>query len=185
MMTNGTFVDEQAGIYLRLMTEDDTDLIVKWRNLEEVRCRFIYRERFTREGHLHWIHSMIDTGKAVQMMICTVASDEPVGSVYIRDIDPIHKKGEYGIFIGEESARGKGIGSAAAVLMIRYAFETIGLHKIYLRVFADNPGAIRSYEKAGFKQEGYLRDEVWVNGSYQDMIWMAVRNISEAKEKMI
>jgi UDP-4-amino-4,6-dideoxy-N-acetyl-beta-L-altrosamine N-acetyltransferase len=185
MMTNKTLVDEQAGIYLRPMTKEDTDRIVDWRNREEVRKRFIHQEPFTVEGHLNWFHTMIDTGKVVQMMICKLDSKEPVGSVNIKDIDPVHKKGEYGIFIGEEAARGKGIGSAAARLMIRYGFETMGLHKIYLRVFADNPGAIRSYEKAGFEQEGYLKDDVWVNGRYRDMIWMAVWNISEAKEKMI
>jgi UDP-4-amino-4,6-dideoxy-N-acetyl-beta-L-altrosamine N-acetyltransferase len=181
MFTKGNPVDQQTGIYLRLMKEEDTALIVQWRNKEEVRCRFIYQEPFTSEGHLQWMHTMIETGKAVQMIICDKDTDKPLGSVYVRDIDTMHKKGEYGIFIGEDTARGKGIGTAAARLMIRYSFDTLGLHKIYLRVFADNEVAIRSYEKAGFVREGYLRDEVWMNGSYRDMVWMAVWDKSEEK----
>jgi hypothetical protein len=48
------YQDPKAGIYLRPMTEQDTDLIVAWRNSEEVRKHFIYQGLFTREGHLNW-----------------------------------------------------------------------------------------------------------------------------------
>ena len=101
-------VDTHAGIYLRLMTWFDTDLIVAWRNSEQVRRNFVYQELFTREGHENWIRTMIETGKVVQMMICDLGGGRPLGSVYIRDIDRQHNKAEYGIFIGEPSARGRG-----------------------------------------------------------------------------
>ena len=54
---NQQYKDEHAGIYLRLMTWDDTDLIVKWRNSDAVRRNFIYQALFTREGHEHWIRT--------------------------------------------------------------------------------------------------------------------------------
>lgn len=168
------YADEEAGIFLRAMDHGDTDLIIRWRNSDGVRRNFIYREDFTREGHEKWIRTMIDTGRAVQMMICDIVSERPLGSVYIRDIDRQHNKAEYGIFIGEPQARGRGIGTAAARLMLRYCFEEEGLHRVYLRALAGNRPAIRSYEKAGFVREGCLRDDVFVNGSYCDVIWMAV-----------
>lgn len=167
------YQDERAGIYLRLMTHDDTDLIVAWRNSDAVRKNFIYQELFTREGHENWIRTQIDTGHVVQTIICDAAMDRPLGSVYIRDIDRQHQKAEYGIFIGEADARGRGIGTAAAKLMLRYCFEEEGLHRIYLRALADNEQAVRSYEKAGFVREGYLRDDVRIDGEYRDIIWMA------------
>ena len=92
------YVDEGAGIFLRPMTHDDTELIIRWRNSEAVRRNFIYQKPFTREGHENWIRTMIDTKKAVQLMICEIASGRAVGSVYIRDIDREHNKAEYGIF---------------------------------------------------------------------------------------
>ncbi|MDE7044404.1 MAG: GNAT family N-acetyltransferase, partial [Acetatifactor sp.] len=82
-------------------------------------------------------------------------------------------KAEYGIFIGEDDARGRGIGTAAAKLMLRYCFEEEGLHRIYLRAFSSNLQAIRSYEKAGFVREGLLRDDVRIDGKYCDIQWMA------------
>jgi len=172
----GVYRDEAAGIYLRPMTYDDTDLIVAWRNSDSVRKNFIYQGLFTRESHENWIRTMIDTGKVVQMMICLAKTEEAVGSVYIRDIDRQHQKAEYGIFIGDASCRGRGIGTAAAGLMIRYTFEGLGLHRLFLRVYADNRQAIGSYEKAGFVREAYLKDDVCIDGQFRDIVLMAILN---------
>lgn len=170
------YIDRDAGIYLRLMTYDDTDLIVKWRNTDSVRKNFIYQALFTRESHEKWIRTKVETGDVVQMIICEIGSDKPVGSVYVRDIDSTHHKAEYGIFIGETSARGKGYGTAAAKLMIRYCFEELKLHRLFLRVYAENIQAIRSYEKAGFEKEALLRDDVCIDGWYRDIILMGILN---------
>lgn len=167
------YIDRAAGIYLRLMEEADTDLIIAWRNREDVRRNFIYREPFTRQGHENWVNTMIRPGRAVQMIIVDSADDALLGSVYIRDIDRGHLKAEYGIFIGVPQARGRGIGTAAARLMLRYCFEEEGLHRIYLRALAGNRQAIRSYEKAGFVREGCLREDVCIDGEFYDIVWMA------------
>lgn len=168
--------DEKVGIYLRLMTYEDTDCIVRWRNSEGVRKNFIYQALFTRESHENWIRTMVETGKVVQMIICEAATEREVGSVYVRDIDTTHNKAEYGIFIGEDIARGKGYGTAAAKLMIRYCFEELKLHRLFLRVYADNIQAIRSYEKAGFIKEAYLREDVCIDGKYKDIVLMGILN---------
>lgn len=160
-------------IYLTPITKEDTPNIVAWRNNPKVRNNFIYRGLFTEEGHNHWMDTKVASGEVVQFIIRECDSHRPVGSVFIRDIDKEQRIGEYGIFIGEDDARGKGYGSEAAKLMLQYAFESIKLHKVMLRVFAFNKGAIGSYENAGFVQEAYLRDHVFVDGKYHDLVLMA------------
>ena len=95
-------------------------------------------------------------------------------SVYFRDIDHDNKKAEYGIFIGEADAAGRGIGSETARLAADYARDVLKLHKLMLRVFADNVGAVKSYQNAGFVQEACLKDEFLQNGVYRDMLLMAI-----------
>ncbi len=166
---------EGENITLRLMNEEDTENIIRWRNQDFVRRNFIYQKSFSKEGHQQWKKNMIDTGKAVQFII-SAKGGHPIGSVYLRDIDRVHKKAEYGIFIGEKDALGKGYGTQAARIIIHYAFEQLGLHKLMLRLLADNKQAYKSYEKAGFVQEAYLKDEVYLEGTYKDVIYMAVIN---------
>lgn len=173
-LDRAVYSDKEAGIFLRKMTWEDTDKIVAWRNSEEVRSRFIYRGTFTREGHENWIRTMVETGKVVQMIICDLETETPLGSVYIRDIDRTHQKAEYGIFIGEESARGRGVGTAAAKLMLKYCFCEEKLHRVFLRAIADNLRAIRSYEKAGFRREALLREDVLLDGEYKDIVLMGI-----------
>ena len=163
-------------IRLRLMRAEDTEAIVRWRNNPRVQKNFIYQKPFTKEGHENWIKTMVDTGKVVQFIIEDLTDGRPVGSVYFRDVDREYEKAEYGIFIGEDDAVGKGFGSEAAKLAVAYGFEELKLHKIFLRALADNGGAIRSYEKAGFVREGYFQDEVKIGGQFRDVVFMAILN---------
>ena len=168
----------ENGIRLREMEAADTPDIVRWRNSDAVRLNFIDQRLFTEESHMNWLNNVVKPGKAKQFIISVKEGDAylPVGSVYLRDIDYTHKKAEYGIFIGEDAARGKGVGSRVASMMVRHAFEEMKLHRVFLRVYADNAAAIRSYEKAGFDKEALLRDDVFVNGKYRDIVLMAVIN---------
>ena len=162
-------------IYLRPIEDGDTDRIVAWRNQERVRNNFIYQKPFTREGHQNWMRTKVAAGEVVQFIICEKDTGRPVGSVYFRDIDRENQKAEYGIFIGEADAAGKGIGTETARLAVAYARDELKLHKLMLRVFADNVGAVKSYENAGFVKEAYLKDEIRQNGRYRDLLLMAVR----------
>lgn len=164
---------EGAAVRLRPIADADTDLIVKWRNTPSVVQNFIFRQTFTPEMHRSWLATKVATGQVVQYIIIDKADDKPIGSVYYRDIDNHNRSAEYGIFIGEESARGKGLGTETAKLFIDFGFAELQLHRISLRVLAENTAARRSYEKAGFVQEGVFRDMELLDGQYRDVVFMA------------
>lgn len=159
-------------VRLRLMTAADTRKIVTWRNKDFVRRNFIYQEPFTEEGHLDWIHSQVETGHVVQFVIC-LADGREIGSVYFRDIDREKGTAEYGIFIGEEDALGCGYGTAAAREALAYAFTELKLRKIYLRFLADNTGARKSYEHAGFRPAD-RRDSVITQQGRREVCFMEI-----------
>ena len=109
-----------TAVTLRPITDADTDLIVKWRNTPSVVQNFIFRQTFTPEMHRNWLATKVATGQVVQYIILDNADGKPVGSVYYRDIDNHNRSAEYGIFIGEESARGKGLGTETARLFTQF-----------------------------------------------------------------
>lgn len=163
-------------VYLRPIQLSDTSNIVRWRNMPHVSHNFIFQEPFTPEMHTRWMETKVFSGEVIQYIIKDLESGQDVGSVYLRDINWVHRTAEYGIFIGEDSARGKGIGSETARLFTQYGLQELKLHRIMLRVLGHNIQAIRSYEKAGFVQEGIARSMVFLNGSYQDVVFMAILN---------
>ena len=160
-------------VTLRPITDADTDDIVRWRNADEVRRNFIFRETFTPEMHRRWFEAKVRSGEVIQYIIEAGEPRRSVGSVYLRDIDEKNDSAEYGIFIGEEDARGQGFGSETARLFSDFALDTLDLHRLSLRLLAGNDRAKRSYEKAGFVTEGIFVDMVKLDGAYRSVIFMA------------
>ena len=79
-----------------------------------------------------------------------------------------------GIGIGEREFWGKGYGTDAMQLILRYAFTELNLRRVSLNVFEFNERAIRSYEKVGFRLEGQERQVVQREGRRWDMIDMGI-----------
>lgn len=76
-----------------------------------------------------------------------------------------HRNASLGIDILEEY-QGKGYGSEAIKWILEFAFQSIGLHKVELGCFEYNPGALRLYERIGFVQEGFKRDQWFFQGKF-------------------
>ena len=149
---------EGENVFLRPITAEDTEDIVRWRNSPEVMKYFIFRETFTAQMHERWLETKVASGSVVQYIIIDKADGKKVGSVYLKDIDLVNESAEYGIFIGEPSARGRGLGSETAKIFTDFAFTSLELHRISLRLIASNATAQRSYENAGFVIEGVFSD---------------------------
>ena len=158
---------------LRPITDADTPDIVRWRNDPEVWRYFLFREPFTPEMHRAWLKNKVETGKVIQYIIVERESGQSVGSVYFRDMDEKNESAEYGIFIGEIWARGRGLGTETAKLFTAFGLDVLRLHRISLKVLGGNEVARRSYEKAGFHTEGVFRDYVKLDGEFTDVIFMA------------
>jgi RimJ/RimL family protein N-acetyltransferase len=79
-----------------------------------------------------------------------------------------------GIGIGNREDWGRGYGTDAMQLVLRFAFTELNLRRVTLNVFEYNPRAIRSYEKVGFHAEGRQRGALLKDGRRWDMISMGI-----------
>ncbi len=163
-------------VYLRPLTLEDTAKIVKWRNLPSVR-RYLYsQDELTEAQHISYFHNTVEQGKCVQYVIVVNNGtfESEIGTIFIKNIDYGNRKGEYGIFIGEEWARGKGYSKVATGEILRIAFRELNLNRVYLTVLNNNIYAIKSYQSQGFQIEGWLRQDYCRDGAYMNVLLMAI-----------
>ena len=78
---------------------------------------------------------------------------------------------ELGISVDRDH-RGSGIGSALLEAIVSWA-EAHGVRRIEANAFANNPRAVRLYERHGFVQEGRRREAILVDGEYIDALILA------------
>ncbi len=78
------------------------------------------------------------------------------------------------IALGERNYWGKGYGTDAMRVMLRYAFNELNLRRVGLIVFEYNPRAMRSYEKVGFIPEGRIRETILRDGRRWDWLYMGI-----------
>ena len=79
-----------------------------------------------------------------------------------------------GIGIGSRADWGRGYGTDAMNIGLRFVFTELNLRRVTLTVFEYNPRAVRSYEKAGFKLEGRMRGALLKDGTRWDMLYMGI-----------
>lgn len=87
-----------------------------------------------------------------------------------------NRVGELAILIGEKDCRGKGYGADAIQTLCTFGFMEMNLRKIKALVFDFNEAALRCYEKCGFQREGVLKQEIYREGAYHDVVCMALFN---------
>jgi RimJ/RimL family protein N-acetyltransferase len=106
--------------------------------------------------------------------IHTVPEDRLIGFVNLWIASWASAEAFVGIGIGERAYWGKGYGTDAMQLALRFAFSELNLERVSLEAFANNTRAIRSYEKAGFWLEGVQREWVRRDGQRGDVVSMGV-----------
>ncbi|MCJ7736119.1 MAG: GNAT family N-acetyltransferase, partial [Anaerolineae bacterium] len=97
-----------------------------------------------------------------------------IGNIGLDQINWKDRSAELGIVIGEKSQWSKGYGTDAIRTLLGLGFREMNLHRIFLRVDADNARGIRCYEKAGFQLEGTFREAVFREGVYHDQRVMSI-----------
>lgn len=93
-----------------------------------------------------------------------------IGLVNLDGFDWPNGHTEIGIALISPAERGHGLASEALTLLIRYAFDELGLNRIWARVIEDNKPSVRLFESLGFVSEGRLRQHVRRRGQYRDML---------------
>ena len=132
------------------------------------------------EDEYRWLEQQSSYSRGEYQFAVEDFEGDLVGRCGVTRLDWKNRVAELGIMIGTPY-RGRGYGSEAMELLCDFCFREMNLHKLKVSVFAFNEAAIRCYEKNGFQREGVLRQEIFRDGKYQDVV-LLTRFAGECRE---
>lgn len=164
-------------VRLRGVERNDAPYFQAWLNDPEVTAGLSTYVPLSLVDEEHWVESVSHLAPEEKPLAIELNDNETwhlIGNSGFMNLEWANRCAEVGIFIGDKSAWNRGYGTEVMQLLLKHGFETLNLHRIYLRVFSTNPRAKRSYEKAGFVLEGTMREAVFRQGRYADIHIMSV-----------
>lgn len=160
-------------INLRPIRKEDLQYLNQWKN-----DRSVYQylgggfAPVSLDQQAAWMETMMDlTGQERRFMICT-KEGSPIGLVGLYQIHWIHRNCEMGVLIGDSFAQRKGYAKEACQLLERYAADFLNLHKIKIKVVAENQAAYGLWKSLGYQKIGEQVQERFIAGQYQNVILM-------------
>ena len=161
-------------IYLRPLQEADAQSFLDNTKDEEIRYMTGTKSSFTLEQIQQHIGNCEKDATRYDFAICLISNNNLIGELSISEIDTDNSKAGFRISMFGTKLTGKGFGTEATKLVLKFVFEELNLNRLQLEVFSHNKRGIRAYEKSGFKKEGVLRDSLYYNGQFSDEIIMSI-----------
>lgn len=168
---------QSENLILRPLKSTDLLLINIWRNDFQLN-KLTLGIRFPKSLEMdeQWLNKALSdiSNKNVYLAIDELQTSEFIGIVQLSNIDWISRTADFGVNIGNRTKVGKGYGNECIKLFFKYVFQNLNLRKINLKVVQFNDNAIRLYKNIGFQQEGLLKQEVFYENVYHDVIQMSL-----------
>jgi UDP-4-amino-4,6-dideoxy-N-acetyl-beta-L-altrosamine N-acetyltransferase len=159
-------------IDLRALTDDDCERLFHWRREPDVDRWMSDLPAHTLDEHRLWFEGFrIDPDNRGWIITYNGA---PAGFLTLTGVHSRHRHADWGWYIGDAGARGRGAGRAAQALGLDVAFDGLGLEKVCAEVLADNDVALKAQAAAGFRREGYRRRHVLKDGVFRDVVLLAI-----------
>lgn len=163
------------GVALRPVRPADIPLLARWLNDEAVTYFMFTGQRPLTEAQVsEEVQRAASRATNAVFTVVERAAGRAIGTAGLYDIHPTALKAEFRVLIGDRSCWNKGYGTEVTELLTFYGFDRLNLNKVWLGVIADSAAAHRAYVKAGFREEGRLRQELYRNSRYYDAIRMSL-----------
>lgn len=136
-------------VALRQLLASDKELVRQWRNSPDVAAHMFSQHEIGIEEHHRWFDAL--AGDSTRRYWIITYKQRSVGVINLANIDFDSRSAEFGIYLGENDARGKGIGACAQFLLIEHVFASMNLDRLTCEVLANNERALKMYKSVGLR----------------------------------
>jgi len=159
-------------IQLRDLRDDDARRLFLWRRAPEVDRWMHGRPAETFDAHMAWFDAFREDHDSKGWIVAW--NRRPVGFVMLKGCGCDDGRADWGWYIGEDRARGRGVGRAAQALALDEAFGALGVRKVTSEVLVGNSAALKVQTAAGFRREGLLRAHVLKDDEARDVVLLGL-----------
>ncbi|TPG63727.1 UDP-4-amino-4,6-dideoxy-N-acetyl-beta-L-altrosamine N-acetyltransferase [Hymenobacter nivis] len=157
---------------LRPLTADDLELVRTWRNSEAV-AQYMYTSApVSAEQQQAWFARVVADASKEYWVI--MHQGRPVGVANLYAINPDFRSCYWAFYLGDPDLRGSGLGARVEYAVLEHVFEERKLNKLLCEVFVSNDKVVALHEKFGFRRESYFRQHVYKNGTFHDVVGLAL-----------
>jgi RimJ/RimL family protein N-acetyltransferase len=159
-------------VHLRPLEEGDLSYLRELANDPEVRENVVgWDWPLSDAGQQNWFAQSV-SHPATKRFIVESETGQPIGLTGFWDIDWRNRTAMTAIKLGGTSeVRGRGYGVAAIQSIMELGFMDAGFHRLHATILASNLRSIAAYVlKSGWTEEGRLRQHIWRNGEYVDLV---------------
>ena len=155
------------------LTEQENELVLKWRNSDVVRKNMITQKKITKNEHKRFINNLNNREDNFYWLF--FKKKKPYGGVDILDVSFRNKHCSWGFYLNPIMIR-SGIGLLLEYFMVKMVFDILGFHCLRCETLDTKKSVIKIHEFFGFKKEGLLRDFVWDSGTkrWEDILVMSI-----------
>ena len=132
-----------------------------------------------------WLEEIRNDNGKTKVVYGIFDDKNPLGMIALQNIDYINSNANYGIYLGNKISENKGTGFEATLILLDFAFNGMGLHRIGLEVLSINKKAINLYKKIGFTFEGTKKESYFQDGKFIDIEIMSILKTQIRFEKNI
>lgn len=162
---------ETPRLWLQRLAPAHVPALIAYRQLPEV-MRYLSRRPITAESVLEEIEYSQDApfgtpGHRVRLVIVPKGTTTVVGDCVLKIPEDEPQQGSLGYAV-DPAYQGKGYATEAVQAVVRYAFETLRLHRLTATIFAEHTASIKVVERAGMQREAYFRQAVWRDEAWID-----------------
>lgn len=148
---------------LRVMTKEDLEMVLGWRNNPDVRNFMYTRHEISLKEHSDWFTSAsCDSNRHL-----LIFEQNAIAKGFVQISQKSHNLADWGFYIAPDAPKGTGIALGQAALT--YAFSRLKLHKLCGEALGYNEKSIRFHLKLGFTQEGVLREQHYDGVQYNNI----------------
>jgi RimJ/RimL family protein N-acetyltransferase len=161
-------------VVLRPLGPEHADVF--WSSLHDPEVRRLTgtHAEFRREQIDAWLTTRSEQTDRLDLAIHRRTDEHYLGDLAVTELDPANESVGVRIALAGTEVTGQGYGTDAMNTVLAHAFDTVGIHRVHLDVYAFNTHAIRTYERLGFTHEGRARQALLWEGERHDALLMSI-----------